>query len=183
MDDKRFFLEKLINENEGIKMLVFVRTKVRAERVKKAMERVKIETMTIHGDKTQEERDQIMSRFRASDIQILITTDLSARGIDIPDVQMVVNYDLPDKAESYVHRVGRTGRGRNKGQAVTFCSSQEKEMLSMIETFITKPIHRIEMSKSMYKDVIFFSNEREHDWQKLIEADEAFKQNKKKKRR
>jgi ATP-dependent RNA helicase RhlE len=115
MDDKRYFLERVVTENPESKILVFVRTKVRAERVFKAMERVNIATVTIHSDKDQNERAEAMRLFRSGEVKILVATDVSARGIDIPDVDYVVNYDLPDKPENYVHRVGRTGRGMKKG--------------------------------------------------------------------
>ena len=115
MDDKRFFLAEYIKQNENGKFIVFVRTRVRAERVAKAMERANIATLTLHGEKDQTDRDQVMSDFREGKCKILIATDLSARGIDIANVTHVINYDLPEKPENYVHRIGRTGRGFNKG--------------------------------------------------------------------
>jgi ATP-dependent RNA helicase RhlE len=105
MDDKRFFLEEFIKENPDSKIIVFVRTRVRAERVAKAMERAQIRSITIHGEKDQGERSDVMKKFKEGDCNILIATDISARGIDIPDVNYVINYDLPEKAENYVHRV------------------------------------------------------------------------------
>jgi len=140
MDDKRFFLERLVKEHPESKILVFVRTKVRAERVFKAMERVDIKTVTIHGDKEQKDRLDVMNVFKSGEVKVLIATDVSARGIDIPDVDYVVNYDLPDVAENYVHRVGRTGRGVRKGLAVSFCSDEEKPVLDEIETFLGQKI-------------------------------------------
>ena len=125
MDDKRFFLARLIEENPDSKILVFVRTKVRAERVSKALERAGIQSITIHGGKDQHDRLDVMKQFREGTVKILIATDVSARGIDIPDVDQVVNYDLPAVAENYVHRVGRTGRADKKGLAVSFCSPEE----------------------------------------------------------
>ncbi|MEM9823818.1 MAG: DEAD/DEAH box helicase, partial [Bacteroidota bacterium] len=101
MDDKRFFLERLVNENPEKKILVFVRTKVRAERVCKAMTRVNIHSQTIHGDKVQMDRLKVLTQFKRGDFKILITTDVSARGIDIPNVDFVVNYDLPEQALSH----------------------------------------------------------------------------------
>ena len=127
MDDKRFFLESLIKENADSKILVFVRTKIRAERVMKALERVSLKSSTIHSDKKQASRKETMDNFRGGFVKVLIATDVSARGIDIPNVDFVVNYDLPDSGENYIHRVGRTGRGTRKGQAISFCSSEEKE--------------------------------------------------------
>ncbi len=139
MDDKRFFLARLIEENPDSKILIFVRTKVRAERVSKALERAGIQSITIHGDKDQLERLDVMKQFREGTVKILIATDISARGIDIPDVDQVVNYDLPEVAENYVHRVGRTGRADKKGLAVSFCSPEEKPILDEIESFLGKP--------------------------------------------
>ena len=154
MDDKRFFLERLIRENPEDKMLVFVRTKVRAERLKKAMERVGISSETIHGDKTQQERNTVMDDFRKGTVKVLIATDVSARGIDIPNIEMVVNYDLPEQAENYVHRVGRTGRGDKFGKSISFCSEGEKNLLKEIESFITKPITELVVDKHTYKETI-----------------------------
>ncbi len=180
IDDKRFFLERVVTENPESKILVFVRTKVRAERVAKAMDRVKIDTVTIHSDKDANERQQAMNRFRHGDVKVLIATDVSARGIDIPDVDYVVNYDLPDKPENYVHRVGRTGRGMKKGLAVSFCADEERDTLAEIEEYLTQPINRVEMDKGDYSATLDFS--REHDWQTLIakEEESTFKRKKKK---
>ena len=147
MDDKRFFLERLVNENLNSKVLVFVRTKVRAERVRKAMERVNIQSLSIHSDKKQQERNKVMQQFHNGTIKVLIATDVSARGIDIPNVDYVINYDLPEQAENYVHRVGRTGRGKKKGLAVSFCSKGEKELLKKIQVYLGKPIQKMEVNK------------------------------------
>ncbi len=181
MDDKRFFLEGMIKNNEESKIIVFVRTKVRAERVKKAMERVDIVSDTIHSDKTQEERDATMNQFRSGDLKVLIATDITARGIDIPNVEFVVNYDLPETPENYVHRVGRTGRGSKKGQAVTFCSEEERLILEEIEASIGKRINRMDISKNEYEKTIEFSEEKTHDLNALMKEVEAFENSKKKK--
>lgn len=182
MDDKRFFLEDLIKTNEEKKILVFVRTKVRAERVKKALERVELNSDTIHSDKLQKERELTMRNFRIGELKILIATDISARGIDIPNVELVVNYDLPESTEHYVHRVGRTGRGSQKGQAVSFCSNEEKAVLTEIETNLSKPIARIDISKHEYQDTLDFSAAKSDDWKSLLnDSDEALSKKKKKK--
>jgi len=182
MDDKRFFLERLVNENPDSKILIFVRTKVRAERVCKAMERVDIKTQTIHGDKEQKDRLEAMNNFKSGEVKILIATDVSARGIDIPNVQYVVNYDLPEQVENYVHRVGRTGRGTEKGKAVSFCSTEEKEMLAEIEKFLDNKIKVLDINKTDYKDTIDFSEETDSNWQALIEENENFENAKKKRK-
>ena len=185
MDDKRFFLEDMIKNNAEKKILVFVRTKVRAERVKKAMERVEIISDTIHSDKVQEAREQTMRAFRKGDLKVLIATDVSARGIDIQNVEYVINYDLPESSENYVHRVGRTGRGNQKGKAMSFCSSDEVELLAEIEKNLEKSIERIDISKNDYQYTLDMSDAKTHNWQSLInEAEEEdFKRKKKKSKR
>lgn len=182
MDDKRFFLERLIKEHSDSKILVFVRTKVRAERVAKAMERVGIMSLILHSDKSEEERVATLQAFKDGIETLLISTDVAARGIDIVGIDYVVNYDLPDKAENYVHRIGRTGRGKRKGQAFTFCSSEEKTMLTEIEQYIGREIDRMEITRLDYKETLLFANEKENDWQKLLQATEELKKIKKKKK-
>ncbi|WP_027471831.1 DEAD/DEAH box helicase [Saccharicrinis fermentans] len=184
MDDKRFFLERMVKENENSKILVFVRTKVRCERVQKAMGRVGLEAKSLHGGMEQEDRKKVLDLFRKGEVKVLIATDVSARGIDIPSVEFVVNYDLPELSENYVHRVGRTGRGREKGQAVTFCSTEEKEILAEIEGFLGKPIKRLEMDRDDYSQTIDFSAESHADWKSLMNEHEQslLKRRKKKKK-
>ena len=158
MNDKRFFLERLVREEDKAKILVFVRTKVRAERVKKAMDRVGVESITMHGDKAQSDRLNVMEAFKTGKVKLLIATDVSARGIDIPNVDFVVNYDLPDYTENYVHRVGRTGRGDQRGIAYTFCSAGEKDLLDEIQSFLGKKINVMELKGDVYTEVKTFSD-------------------------
>ncbi len=185
MDDKRFFLERLIGENPDKKILVFVRTKVRAERVLAAMARVDISGQTIHGDKDQDERNRVMSAFRAGRNKILIATDVSARGIDIPNVDFVVNYDMPDEPENYVHRVGRTGRGKQKGQAVSFCSPEEKPLLVEVEKYTHTAIQVMDIEWNTYQDTIDLTADTTDNWKQLLKEAEAnpHKPKKKKKKR
>jgi ATP-dependent RNA helicase RhlE len=184
MDDKRFFLEKVIKNYPNSKFVVFTRTKVRAERVMKAMARVDIDALSIHGDKEQKERFQVMTSFKKGDVKILIATDVSARGIDIPNVDFVVNYDLPEQAENYVHRVGRTGRGTKKGQAFSFCSKQELSLLDEIEALIGKKIAILEIDAASYEQVKLTSEESHADWKTLMkEIDQSEKTHKSKKRK
>ncbi|ATX82036.1 ATP-dependent RNA helicase RhlE [Mariprofundus ferrinatatus] len=181
-DDKRFFLERLLNENPESKMIVFVRTKVRAERVVKAMERVGITAVNIHGDKEQKERTEAMQQFRDGACRIMVATDVSARGIDIPDVSYVINYDLPEKPENYVHRVGRTGRGVNKGTAISFCSQKEKALLEEIQGFLNKPIEVLSIGKEDYAATIALSPEAA-DLKSLVEEHDAWLNKKRPRRR
>lgn len=184
MDDKRFFLERLVNENPESKILVFVRTKVRAERLFAALSRMEIKSQTIHGDKEQNDRLLVMNQFKKGEVQILIATDVSARGIDIANVDFVVNYDLPEQSENYVHRVGRTGRGTQKGNAVSFCSTEEKELLAEIETYLGHPVAVLEISKTDYRATIDFSKEDtvNNDLKAILKEIEELQQKKRRKK-
>ena len=183
MDDKRFFLERYIKDFEDLKILVFVRTRVRAERVKSAMERVQVSTECMHGDVEQQERIEILNRFKSNDIRVLITTDVNARGIDIPNVDLVINYDMPDVAENYVHRIGRTGRGTSKGTAVSFCAKEERDYLEAIENYTGVKITRIEIDKGEKEATILFSDDGKDDWKSLMEQNELFEKTRKKKKK
>lgn len=182
MDDKRFFLRRFINDHPEDRILVFVRTRVRAERVANALKRGGIDSFTLHGEKDQEQRTRVMAAYKAGEKNILIATDVSARGIDIPGIEYVINYDLPEAAENYVHRVGRTGRGRSKGTAVTFCSEEEKDRLDQIQAFLNKRIETIPVGKKEYRDTQRFSG-AEQSIQNLIQEQEAWEKKKKKRKK
>jgi len=148
------------------------------------MARVGIDGETIHSDKEQKDRTRSLDQFKKGIVKLLIATDVSARGIDIPEVDFVVNYDLPEVVENYVHRVGRTGRGTKRGQAFSFCSSEEKETLTEIEDFLGKEITSLEIDKNTYLDVLDFTKDTDYNWKKLIRDNEKeikkLKKNKKK---
>ena len=180
MDDKRFFLERVITENPDTKILTFVRTKVRAERVAKAMGRVDIPSLTIHGDKDQAERSKVLEEFKKGKINLLIATDITARGIDIPDIQIVINYDLPTESENYVHRVGRTGRGKNKGHAYSFCAKDERAVLEEIQGFLNQEIKVLKLDKNAYNDTLNIERDRKEDFKAIMEEIEAFENRKRK---
>jgi ATP-dependent RNA helicase RhlE len=172
MDDKRYFLERLYREHKQSKILVFVRTKVRAERLLKAMERVDIFGRTLHGDKSQTDRSSALNDFKEGKVRLLIATDISARGVDIAMVEYVVNYDMPEQAENYVHRVGRTGRGSHKGNAISFCSEEEVELLKEIEFYIGGSIEVLNIDKVDLADTLDFTKDTKGlDWRKLIEEE------------
>lgn len=183
MDHKRFFLERVIRENPESKILVFVRTKVRAERVVKAMGRVDIQALSIHGDKDQEERTKVFQQFKTGTINVLIATDVSARGIDIPAIEIVINYDLPEEAEQYVHRVGRTGRAEKKGHAYSFCAETERETLVKIQSFLDKEIKVIKLDEQAYSETLLIERERKNDYRALMEEFEAAQTKKKRKKK
>lgn len=186
MDDKRFFMGNFLSENPELKTLVFVRTKVRAERLKKALERLELNAETIHSGKEQSDRESCMQAFRKGELKTLIATDISARGIDVPNVDYVINYDLPESAEHYIHRVGRTGRGDQKGQALSFCSKGELPLLTEIETHLGKPIPDLKIAKGDYQFTVeTLADTKDNDWRQLMEnadSEDASKRKRKKKK-
>ncbi len=182
MEDKRFFLREFVKANPEAKIVVFVRTRVRAERVAKAMKGFEIETLTLHGEKDQNDRTEVMRAFRSGECKILIATDVSARGIDIPDVTHVINYDLPEKPENYVHRIGRTGRGHNKGDAISFCSPEENAIFANIETTLNITIPVIKVSNKNYEMITLAPVKETNDFRDLIAQEEARVKAKKRKK-
>ncbi|MCL4141986.1 UNVERIFIED_CONTAM: hypothetical protein GTU68_037630 [Idotea baltica] len=182
MHHKRFFLERVVRENPDRKILAFVRTKVRAERVAKAMARVNIPALTIHGDKDQDQRSQVLTAFKNGETKLLIATDVTARGIDIPNVEIVINYDLPDEAENYVHRVGRTGRAGNIGHAYSFCAEEEADILDEIQSFLQKEIKVLQIDDQAYDETLNIEIERTYDYNTLIEQEEEYQSKKKNKK-
>ncbi len=181
MDDKRSFLERFVKDHPDGRIIVFVRTRVRAERVGKAMEILHIAALVIHGEKDQADRTEVMKKFREGECNILIATDVSARGIDIPDVGYVINFDLPEKPENYVHRVGRTGRGVRKGIAISFCSEDEKDRLQEIQKLLHKPIEVIRIGKKDYAETIRRPDQKA-DVRTLIRDQELWEEKKKKRK-
>jgi len=138
--DKRSLLERVLARAGVERALVFTRTKHGADRVAKQLVRAGIEAAAIHGNKSQNARERALDAFRRGKTNVLVATDIAARGIDVQGVSHVINYDLPNVAESYVHRIGRTGRAGAVGQAISFCDQEERRLLVDIERLIRKRI-------------------------------------------
>ncbi|MAV46481.1 MAG: DEAD/DEAH box helicase [Alphaproteobacteria bacterium TMED89] len=132
-EEKKNLLIRLLRKNETDRSLVFARTKHGAERLMRQLEGAGFNAASIHGNKSQSQRDRAISNFRDGSTRILVATDVAARGIDIPGIEQVFNYDLPNVPENYVHRIGRTARAGRKGNAIAFCSAEEMSELSAIE--------------------------------------------------
>lgn len=137
---KRAALDSLLREPEVTRALVFTRTKRGASRVATVLAGTGIAADAIHGNKSQNARQRTLNQFRAGALQVLVATDVAARGLDVDDVSHVVNYDMPNDPESYVHRIGRTARAGAVGAAISFCTSAERSTLSRIERLISRPI-------------------------------------------
>lgn len=128
-------------KNEEIKsVLVFSRTKHGANKITKSLQEVGINAEAIHGNKSQNARQLALNNFKEGKTRVLVATDIAARGIDVDELSHVINFDLPEVAETYVHRIGRTGRAGNSGMAMSFCSMEERELYRSIEKLIKKNI-------------------------------------------
>ena len=129
-----------MQEDRSDSVLVFSRTKYGADKIARFLTKAGIRSEAIHGNKTQVARQRALGNFKAHKTRVLVATDIAARGIDIDRLERVVNYDLPEVPETYVHRIGRTGRAGNDGVAVSFCSEEERPLLREIQKLIGKTI-------------------------------------------
>jgi ATP-dependent RNA helicase RhlE len=137
---KKSLLIDLLKDESITSALVFSRTKHGANKITQDLNKAGIEAQAIHGNKSQSARQLALSNFKSRKTRVLVATDIAARGIDVEELPMVINFDLPDTAETYVHRIGRTGRAGLGGVALSFCDDEEKDMLKDIQKLITKSI-------------------------------------------
>ncbi|HCL57730.1 MAG TPA: DEAD/DEAH box helicase [Spirochaetia bacterium] len=142
--NKKSLLLHLLNQNNIDSALIFTRTKHGADRITKDIMNAGIYAEAIHGNKSQNARQNALNNFKAKRTKILVATDIAARGIDVDDLSHVINYELPEVPETYVHRIGRTGRAGLKGTALSFCNREERDSLRQIHKLIAKPIPVIE---------------------------------------
>ncbi|MDO6432368.1 DEAD/DEAH box helicase [Flavitalea sp. BT771] len=160
-------LKRLIDFNPGIYGIIFTRTKADAQNIAEKLTREGYDIDALHGDLTQQQRDKVMGEFREKTLQLLIATDVAARGIDVQGITHVINYELPDDVEVYTHRSGRTGRAGNTGISLSLVHSREIGKLRQIERIVQVPFHKMELPSG--KDVCrkqFFSF-----MDKLLQAD------------
>jgi len=139
-DDKRRALRQLVTRNSIKQAFVFVNSKLGCARLARSLERDGLKTAALHGDKSQDERLKALDAFKRGEVELLVCTDVAARGLDIKDVPAVFNFDVPFNAEDYVHRIGRTGRAGASGLAITFVSGSDQRLVSDIEKLIKKKI-------------------------------------------
>jgi ATP-dependent RNA helicase RhlE len=142
-DRKSDLLTVLLGKPEMDSVLVFTRTKVGADRVVRHLQRAGIEATALHADKRQNERDRALDDFKQGRIRVLVATDIAQRGLDISGISHVINYDVPQQVEDYVHRIGRTGRAAQTGDAYTFMAPDEIAMVRLIERVIGQEIERV----------------------------------------
>ncbi len=139
-DQKRALLEHIVTSRNLWQVLCFVRTKHGASRLARQLEKDGLKTTAIHGDKSQAARLEALDDFKAAKVQVMVATDVAARGLDIDDLPLVVNYELPYVPEDYIHRIGRTGRAGASGEAISFCAPEEEKLLAEIERLLKRSI-------------------------------------------
>ncbi|MCC6819002.1 MAG: DEAD/DEAH box helicase [Bacteroidia bacterium] len=133
---KNYLIEALLKEADYSSVIIFVGTKIKARELEKELRKMKMKALSIHSDLEQSERENVLMQFRSRQIQILVATDILSRGIDIDDIGLVINYEVPHDAEDYVHRVGRTARAETKGVAITFINEHFQHRFKKIEDLI-----------------------------------------------
>jgi ATP-dependent RNA helicase RhlE len=138
--EKKALLVKLLREEATGRVIVFARTKHGADKLHRDLEKAGIDAAAIHGNKSQAQREKALAAFKSPRPPVLVATDIAARGIDVDDVAHVVNYELPHEPETYVHRIGRTGRAGQTGAAVSFCDAEERSRLVAIERLLKRSI-------------------------------------------
>ena len=139
-DDKRHVIRQILRDRELTQALIFVNSKIGAARLARTFERDGLKTQALHGDKSQDERLKALAAFKAGEVDLMVATDVAARGLDIADLPAVFNFDVPFNAEDYVHRIGRTGRAGASGLAVTLVTSHDARLVGDIEKLIKKKI-------------------------------------------
>src|SRR4028119_850306 len=138
-------LKRLIDFNPGIYGIIFTRTKDDAQSIAEKLTREGYDIDALHGDLTQQQRDKVMGEFREKTLQLLIATDVAARGIDVVGITHVINYELPDDVEVYTHRSGRTGRAGNTGVCISIVHMRESYRIRDIERMVQVPFHKLEI--------------------------------------
>ena len=160
-------LKRLIDFNPGMYGIIFTRTKADAQEVSERLAKAGYDIEALHGDLTQQQRDKVMGRFRTKSLQLLIATDVAARGIDVEGITHVINFELPDDMEVYTHRSGRTGRAGKTGICLSICHSRESYKIKQLERMINAQFHKVDIpsGKEVCRKQFF------HFMDKLMQAD------------
>jgi ATP-dependent RNA helicase RhlE len=148
---KTALLLELLRQTDIESVLVFTRTKHRAKRLGEQLEKAGYQAASLQGNLSQARRQAVMNGFRNGTFQILVATDVAARGIDVSQISHVINYDMPDTADAYTHRIGRTGRNAKTGDAFTFITSEDEAMVRSIERVLRTKVKRCTLRGFDYK--------------------------------
>jgi ATP-dependent RNA helicase RhlE len=155
-DQKSDLLRALLDQVNYESVIIFCRTKNRADRISALLKKNNHSVALLHSNRTQREREQALKGFREGRFEVLVATDIAARGLDIADVSHVINYDVPQHPEDYIHRIGRTGRAEAKGDAFTLMVAEDSPHVAAIERFINQKIERIKLETFNYKYTALF---------------------------
>ena len=142
-------VENIFKQGNLKRVIIFCGKKDKVKEINRTLQKMKINCAPMHSDLTQQERDDVMYRFKAGQVDVLVATDIVARGIDIDDIGLVINYDVPHDSEDYVHRIGRTARAERDGQAITFVSDADFRFFKPIEHFLQKEIEKIPLPEGL----------------------------------
>ena len=186
-NQKLGIIRNLFAEETPERVIIFASSKLKVKEVTKALKQMKLNVGEMHSDLEQAQREAVMYEFKAGRINILVATDIVARGIDIDDIRLVINYDVPHDSEDYVHRIGRTARANNDGVAITFVSEKEQGSFKAIERFLEKDIYKIPIPEELgeapeYNPKSFGGNKRGNDGRKPRNRNNRNRQNNKPKR-
>lgn len=143
-NNKKNLLKYILKDSKINQVLLFSRTKHGADRIVRDIKKQNVQAAAIHGDKSQNQRQKALKQFKDGGLRVLVATDIAARGIDIEKLKYVINYDIPNEAETYVHRIGRTGRAGEEGTAISICEPEENTYIKSIESLIKRKIEIIE---------------------------------------
>ncbi|WP_300910452.1 DEAD/DEAH box helicase [uncultured Bacteroides sp.] len=148
-NQKLGIIRSLFDEQTPERVIIFASSKLKVKEVAKALKLMKLNVGEMHSDLEQAQREEVMHEFKAGRVNILVATDIVARGIDIDDIRLVINYDVPHDSEDYVHRIGRTARANNDGVALTFVNEKEQGRFKQIENFLEKEIYKIALPEEL----------------------------------
>ena len=148
-NQKLGIIRSLFAEQTPERVIIFASSKLKVKEVTKALKMMKLNVGEMHSDLEQAQREEVMHEFKAGRINILVATDIVARGIDIDDIRLVINYDVPHDSEDYVHRIGRTARANNDGVALTFVNEKEQSNFKQIENFLERDIYKIPVPEEL----------------------------------
>jgi ATP-dependent RNA helicase RhlE len=162
---KKDLLFHILKDQNIDQVLLFSRTKHGADKIARNLKKRKISTAAIHGDKAQNQRQKVLAQFKAGEIRVLVATDIAARGIDIDKLKHVINYDIPNIAETYVHRIGRSGRAGEEGTAISICEPEENAFIRDIERLINQKINLVKENPFPQTEKPMTENEKK-EWEK-----------------
>ncbi len=181
-ENKSDLLLHILKNQELKQVLLFSRTKHGADRITRNLRKKKIECAAIHGDKSQNQRQKALAEFKAGKIRILVATDIAARGIDIEKLRYVINYDIPNESETYVHRIGRCGRAREEGISISICEPEENEYIRDIEKLIKQKIELVSNNPFPQTDKPMNASEKKENEKEKQKRKQEFFANRNKKR-